>query len=208
MILRLWSSEPPYEIEGTFWKIRLKKYVDTETGIGYIHKPFQQPHPPIAVPAMSRNSPSMRTACQRGYQPFGHCLVTGNVLADFWTTYEAAAFEAGRQPNRADWKVCRSIFLADSTPEARRRAQAEFGSIESMKESYRDRRGLPVVEAMAQDLRQSLRMLRRAPAIAAIAVLTLAMGVGATTAVFSVVYSVLLQPLPFPEPQRLVQLWE
>jgi alkanesulfonate monooxygenase SsuD/methylene tetrahydromethanopterin reductase-like flavin-dependent oxidoreductase (luciferase family) len=123
MILRLWSSEPPYEIEGKFWTIRLTKCVDTETGIGYIHKPLQQPHPPIAMPAMSRNSPSMRIAGQRGYQPFGHCLVTGNVLADFWKTYEAAALDAGRQPQRADFKVCRSIFVADSTPEARRRAR-------------------------------------------------------------------------------------
>src|SRR5262249_14705460 len=123
MILRLWASEPPYEIDGKFWSIRLKKTVDTETGIGYIHKPLQKPHPPIAVPAMSRNSPSMKTAGQRGYQPFGHCLVTGNVLADFWKTYEAAALEAGRQPQRSDWKIARSIFLADSTPEARRLAR-------------------------------------------------------------------------------------
>src|SRR5947207_3093386 len=121
MILRLWASEPPYEIEGKFWTVRLKKFVDTETGIGYIHKPLQQPHPPIAVPAMSRNSPSMQTAGRRGYPPFGHCLVTGNLLADFWKTYEEAAREAARQPRRADWKVCRAIFLAHSTPEARRR---------------------------------------------------------------------------------------
>ena len=88
--------------------------MDTETGIGYIHKPLQQPHPPIAMPGMSRNSSSMKIAGQRGYQPFGHCLVTGNVLADLWKTYEAAAEEAGRQPNRADFKVARSIFLADT----------------------------------------------------------------------------------------------
>jgi alkanesulfonate monooxygenase SsuD/methylene tetrahydromethanopterin reductase-like flavin-dependent oxidoreductase (luciferase family) len=123
MILRLWSTEPPYEIDGKFWSIRLKKSVDEETGIGYIPRPLQQPHPPIAMPAMSRNSPSMKLAGQRGYQPFGHCLVTGNVLADFWQTYEKAALEAGRRPNRADWKVSRSIFLADSTPEARQKAR-------------------------------------------------------------------------------------
>jgi alkanesulfonate monooxygenase SsuD/methylene tetrahydromethanopterin reductase-like flavin-dependent oxidoreductase (luciferase family) len=123
MVLRLWSSEPPYEMEGKYWKISLKKTVDTETGIGYVHKPFQKPHPPIAMPAMSRDSPSMKLAGRRGYQPFGHCLVTGNVLADFWQTYEKAALEAGRRPDRADWKVARSIFLADSTPEARRRAR-------------------------------------------------------------------------------------
>src|SRR5437870_2711866 len=79
IILKLWASEPPYEIEGKYWTIRLKKYVDTETGIGYVHKPLQRPHPPIAVPAMSRNSPSMRMAGRRGYQPFAHCLVTANV---------------------------------------------------------------------------------------------------------------------------------
>src|SRR5262249_26508838 len=44
MILRMWSSGPPYEMEGRFWKINLKKSVDEETGIGYIHKPLQQPH--------------------------------------------------------------------------------------------------------------------------------------------------------------------
>jgi alkanesulfonate monooxygenase SsuD/methylene tetrahydromethanopterin reductase-like flavin-dependent oxidoreductase (luciferase family) len=97
--------------------------VDTETGIGYIHKPLQRPHPPIAVPAMSRNSPSMRMAGRRGYQPFAHCLVTANVLADFWKNYEEGALAADRQPNRADWKICRSIFLADTTREARQRAR-------------------------------------------------------------------------------------
>src|SRR5436190_149507 len=82
------------------------------------------PHPPIAVPGTSRDSPSMRTAGRRGFQPFGHCLIAGNVLADTWKTYEAGAREAGRAPSRADWKVARSIFLADSTPEARRLARS------------------------------------------------------------------------------------
>src|SRR6266699_3614779 len=72
IILHLWSSDPPYEIEGKFWTVRLKKTVDEETGIGFIHKPLQQPHPPIAIPGMSRNSPSMKIAGQRGYQPFVH----------------------------------------------------------------------------------------------------------------------------------------
>jgi alkanesulfonate monooxygenase SsuD/methylene tetrahydromethanopterin reductase-like flavin-dependent oxidoreductase (luciferase family) len=123
MILRLWSGEPPYEMEGKFWTIRLKKSVDAETGIGYIHKPLQQPHPPIAVPGTSPRSPSMRTAGQRGFLPFSHCLIPGNVVADNWKTYETAALESGRQPRREDWQVARAIFLADSTPEARRLAR-------------------------------------------------------------------------------------
>ncbi len=122
-ILYLWSHDPPYEVRGKYWPIRLEKFVDRETGIGFIPKPLQKPHPPIAVPGMSRNSPSMKTAARRGHQPFGHCLIPGNVMADTWNTYEAAALEAGRQPKRSDWKVARSIFLADTTKEAVRRAR-------------------------------------------------------------------------------------
>jgi alkanesulfonate monooxygenase SsuD/methylene tetrahydromethanopterin reductase-like flavin-dependent oxidoreductase (luciferase family) len=123
MILKLWSSDPPYELRGKYWNISLKKTVDEETGIGYIPRPLQQPHPPIAMPAMSRNSPTMKFAGKRGYRPFAHCIVTGNVLADIWRTYEQASLEAGRVPRHADYRICRAIFLADSTREAQERAR-------------------------------------------------------------------------------------
>lgn len=124
MILKMWSSEPPYVMDGRFWKINLNKTVDPETGIGYIPKPFQQPHPPISMPGMSRGSPSMKMAGARGYQPFAHCLITANVVADLWKTYAEGAHAAGREPNRADFKVARSIFLADTTTEAVKRARS------------------------------------------------------------------------------------
>jgi alkanesulfonate monooxygenase SsuD/methylene tetrahydromethanopterin reductase-like flavin-dependent oxidoreductase (luciferase family) len=123
-IMYLWTHDPPYEVAGKYWPIKLAKFVDTETGIGFIPKPFQKPYPPIAVPGMSRNSPSMKTAARRGHQPFAHCLIPGNVVADTWTTYETAALEAGRQPQRSDWKVARSIFLDDTTKQAQRRARS------------------------------------------------------------------------------------
>lgn len=122
-VLKLWSTDPPYEILGKYWQIRLTKTFDAETGIGYIPRPYQQPHPPISIPGMSRNSPSMKTAARRGYQPFSHCLIPGNVVADSWNTYEQAALEAGRTPDRSDWKVARSIFLADTTKEAEKRVR-------------------------------------------------------------------------------------
>ena len=124
VILDLWSHDPPYEHNGEFWQFKLKKTVDEECLIGYIHKPCQLPHPPIAMPGMSRNSYSMKIAGQRGYQPFAHCLVAGNVVADQWKTYAAAAEEAGRTPDRADFKVARSIFLADTTAEAVKRVRS------------------------------------------------------------------------------------
>lgn len=123
VILKLWTTDPPYDHQGKYWQFQLKENVDEETQIGYIHRPYQLPHPRIAMPGMSRNSYSMKIAGQRGYQPIGHCLVTGNVLADQWKTYAAAAQEVGREPDRADFKVCRSIFLADSTKEAVERAR-------------------------------------------------------------------------------------
>ena len=123
IILYLWSNDPPYHYDGQFWKINLDESVDQETGIGFIHRPLQQPHAPIAIPAMSRNSSSMKMAGARGYQPFAHCLVTGNVVADFFSTYEAAAQEAGITPDRSQYKVARSIFLADTTKEAQHLAR-------------------------------------------------------------------------------------
>jgi predicted permease len=90
--------------------------------------------------------------------------------------------------------------------EARRRANLELGGPEQVKEQCRDARGTRWVEDLAQDARYALRMLRKNPGFAAVALLTLALGSGATTVMFTLVNGVLLKPLSYPEPGRLVQL--
>ncbi len=88
--------------------------------------------------------------------------------------------------------------------EARHLALRKFGGVDQVKETYRERRSLPSVETFIRDLRYGLRMLRRSPGMTAVAILSLALGIGANTALFSAVDAVLLKTLPVEEPEQLV----
>src|SRR6478672_2818715 len=90
--------------------------------------------------------------------------------------------------------------------EARRRALVRLGGVESVKEAYRDRRSIPLLETTLQDARYAIRTLRRNRGATMVGILVMALGIGANTAVFSVVHAVLLNPLPYPDPDRIVTL--
>jgi len=90
--------------------------------------------------------------------------------------------------------------------EARRQAALKFGPAEAIQESYHAEAGLPRIERLLQDVRYALRRLRRAPVFTVTATLTLALGIGATTSIFTLVHAVLLKSLPVSKPDRLVRL--
>ena len=95
-----------------------------------------------------------------------------------------------------------------SPDEARLEALRKFGGIEQMKEEHRDRRSFRWMETLLRDFRYGLASLLRAPGFTFVVIGVLALGIGGTVAMFSVVDAVLLKPLPFPEPGRIAGIWE
>ena len=102
--------------------------------------------------------------------------------------------------------IADNLRVGMSPAEARRQALLQLGGIEQTKESVRDARGLPWLETFVQDTRFALRMLRKSPAFTTVVVLTLALGIGANTAIFSLINGLMLRTVPVRDPGKLVEL--
>src|SRR6202171_291989 len=105
-------------------------------------------------------------------------------------------------------KIEELVASGMSRKDAAAAARREFGNLTLVHEDSREVWRWPSIENFLMDIRFGVRMLRKNPGFTAVAVLTLALGIGATTAIFSVVYGVLLQPLPYPDPDRIMAIFE
>jgi len=129
-----------------------------------------------------------------------------NRLRSFATTHQAEQRLQAEIEEHLALETAENLRAGLSPADARRQALLKFGTVEAIRESYRDQRGLPFVETLIQDTRHALRRLRNAPAFTITTILTLALGIGATTSIFTLVHAVILKSLAVANPSELYRL--
>ena len=128
MMIELWTSEPPYKMHGKHWTIDMKEWTHHDIKLGYVPKPFQLPHPPVAMSAMSPWSSSLKFAGKRGYIPVTANFINTWSAKTHWPAYCAGASEGEIEPDPSKWRVARSIFVADTDEEAMSFVQKSDGA--------------------------------------------------------------------------------
>ena len=118
-VLEIWSSDAPYDIKGEFWEITTARTLDREIGQGIILKPYQKPHPPIVVTSMSPYSSSVTRAGERGWGIISANFLQPQWVATHWPKYVEGCALSGRTAQASDWRVAKSIFVADDEKTAR-----------------------------------------------------------------------------------------
>ena len=126
VVLKLWESEGTFTYRGKFFDVATPPF-DPVKDRGYYMKPYQRPHPPVAVAASTPDSGSMRMAGARGFMPMSSSLLARTYLRDHWRLVDEGASGAGRKPDRSQWRVARDVFVGPTPSIARERARAVLG---------------------------------------------------------------------------------
>jgi alkanesulfonate monooxygenase SsuD/methylene tetrahydromethanopterin reductase-like flavin-dependent oxidoreductase (luciferase family) len=126
-VLKIWESQPPYNIQGQFWNVSVEKTMIPEIGQGFIMKPYQQPHPPIVGTAVAPFSQGVAEMAKRGWFPISANFLMPEWVKTHWPKYVEGRQAVGAEPKAADWRVAKSIFVADDEATARKYALEEGG---------------------------------------------------------------------------------
>ncbi|HZV21419.1 MAG TPA: LLM class flavin-dependent oxidoreductase [Hyphomicrobiales bacterium] len=118
-VLAIWAGEPPYNIEGKYWRISVERTMMREIGQGYIGRPLQKPHPPIVVTAVAPFSKGVTEAAARGWDPISANFLMPEWVKSHWPRYVEGCERAGRPADPANWRIAKSIFVADDMATAK-----------------------------------------------------------------------------------------
>ena len=123
-MIALWTREPPYRLSGKKWRLTTERTYMPDLGQGAMLKPFQRPHPPIVVTAILPHSNGIAAAAERGWTPISANFVHPWVVQTHWPKYAEGCARAGREARGEDWRVAKSIFVADDDAAVRRGTRA------------------------------------------------------------------------------------
>ncbi len=123
-VLAIWAGEPPYNLDGKFWKISTQRQFIPEMGQGFLPKPLQRPHPPIVVTAVAPFSKGVTEAAARGWDPISANFLMPVWVRSHWPKYAEGCARAGRPAEPKNWRVAKSVFVADDDKTAREYATA------------------------------------------------------------------------------------
>ena len=128
MMTALWTRDAPLRIEGEFWTLDLRDFVDDAVGVGRLPKPIQKPHPPIAYAMRSPKSGAARLLAERDWIPISGNFVPSGFIKSQWGDYCAQRESFGKRPDPENWRAARSILVTESDAQAQEYvAQAEGG---------------------------------------------------------------------------------
>ena len=120
MVLDIWEKDAPYNLAGQFFNVSTENTKILEIGQGRIIKPYQKPHPPIVVTAVAPHSKGVTEAAKRGWAPISANFLLPEWVASHWPKYQEGCNSAGKTPRGEDWRVAKSIFVADDEKTAKR----------------------------------------------------------------------------------------
>src|SRR5437764_7958798 len=118
-VIAIWAAEEPYNIRGKYWNISTERTLMADIGQGIVPRPLQQPHPPIVVTAVAPFSQGVTEAAARGWEPISANFLMPAWVSSHWPKYVAGCERGGRPADAANWRVAKSVFVADDATTAK-----------------------------------------------------------------------------------------